>query len=242
MWADERRVKQIIINFLTNALKFTVTGGIFIKTKTKGDMAYISVRDTGIGIKPKNMEKLFTEFCTIAEHQSMNPNGTGLGLYLSQNLAHLMNGEICAKSVYGKGTKFNIKFPIYKSNESDEPLEEIKEEELKITTEKMLKIPDELIITEGTSMKQFIQNDINSTILIVDDNPINCFILGGMIQRHLMNYEKAFNGRQAIELMQEKIARNTNKKPYSLILMDLNMPIMSGIEVLYKLIIGSYST
>ena len=89
-----------------------MTGGITISAKTINGNLQISIKDTGIGIKKEDLPKLFTEFCCLAEHQNINPNGTGLGLYLSRKFAKLMNGSITVKSVYMKGTEFILEFPL----------------------------------------------------------------------------------------------------------------------------------
>jgi len=219
---------------LSNAVKFTQEGGITVKLKNKDGMMQFSVKDTGIGIKREDLKKMFTEFCTISSHQELNPNGTGLGLYLSKKFAQLMNGTIALKSTYGKGSKFTVRIPLGEEALMEEELQEdivpieIPEGVSKhpynksLGVEKALKNSVYLKIASTTSEEE----KGFGTVLIVDDNPMNSFVLGEMVNKHSLNVEKAFNGKEAIDLIREK------KKNYSLILMDINMPIMSGPEVL----------
>ena len=248
MHGDERRVKQIILNILNNAIKFTLTGGITIETKVKENIVKIIIVDTGIGIKEENMPKLFTEFCTISECKLLNPNGTGLGLYLSKQLAQLMKGDIVIKSIYGKGTKVILILPLEEPsmelNITEEPLYKLKQSNSIIGNEFIKnnncclaiydKTPDTMIkpLDEVGSEDEKLSSNLNLTnndILIVEDDPMNAFILKKMIQNYSFNADKATNGKQAVELVKEKAKF---KKFYSLILMDLNMPVMSGLEVL----------
>ena len=99
---------------MSNAVKFTVNGGITIHIKKKSDFIHITIKDTGVGIKQEDLPKLFKEFCSLSNNQEMNPNGTGLGLYLCKKLALLMDGTISVRSIYGQGTKFTLKLPLAK--------------------------------------------------------------------------------------------------------------------------------
>lgn len=227
IYADERRVKQIIINFLSNAVKFTINGGITIKYKAKNNNVYISVKDTGLGIKAEDLPKLFTEFCTIASHQTWNPNGTGLGLYLSRNLAKLMDGDITVKSVHHKGSKFTLQLPLTSNS-----IEENKEVEVNEMENKVDKGGDTVIHVQDLSTQGLMKDGTRNFIaLVVDDSSISSFVISKMIQRYSVNSEKASNGKQAVELVTKKSESNDTIPPYSLIFMDINMPIMSGIEV-----------
>lgn len=233
---------QIILNILSNAIKFTIKGGIVIKTKQRENNAFITIKDTGVGIKSEDIPKLFAEFCTISEHQPMNPNGTGLGLYLSRNLAQLMKGNITVKSVYGKGTKFTIQLPL--DEECKDADKSISNENHSIKENIGLGVDsNETIILSDNNMKPLItRRSENSTtlcsrslsdnfkekvtVLVVDDNVINSFVICKMLHNYSIKADKALNGKEAIELVKVH-----NEKPYALILMDINMPVMSGTEV-----------
>ena len=110
--SDERRTKQVIMNLVSNAVKFTDRGEIEIKVKKKDEEVKVSVADTGIGVKKENMEKLFKQFSRIYVEGKPVTEGTGLGLYLSKKIVDLLGGQIKAKSEFGKGSKFTFTFPL----------------------------------------------------------------------------------------------------------------------------------
>ncbi|MBA7546924.1 Sensor histidine kinase RcsC [subsurface metagenome] len=109
---DERRTKQVIMNLVSNAVKFTDGGEIEIKVKKKEEEVEVSVIDTGIGIKKENMEKLFKQFSRIYAEDKPVTEGTGLGLYLSKKIVDLLGGQIKAESEFGKGSMFTFTFPL----------------------------------------------------------------------------------------------------------------------------------
>ena len=109
--SDERRTKQILVNFVSNAVKFTDRGGIEIKILKKDETVEISVRDTGIGIKKEDVDKLFNAFSRIPNLGKIE-EGTGLGLYLSKKIADLLGGDITAESEFGKGSVFTLTLPL----------------------------------------------------------------------------------------------------------------------------------
>jgi len=111
MKSDERRTKQILVNFISNALKFTDQGEIEVKIVKKDETAVISVRDVGIGMEKEDMGKLFQSFSRIATSGRLT-EGTGLGLYLSKKIAHLLGGDITAESEFGKGSVFTLTLPL----------------------------------------------------------------------------------------------------------------------------------
>jgi len=110
--SDKRRAKQVVMNLVSNAIKFTDKGEIAIKAVKKDDRVEISVADTGIGIRKENMKMLFKQFSRIHVAGMTRVEGTGLGLYLSKKIAALFGGEIEAKSEFGKGSKFTFILPL----------------------------------------------------------------------------------------------------------------------------------
>ena len=108
--SDERRVKQIIVNLVGNAVKFTDKGKIDVKVEKKDKMVEVSVRDTGIGMREEDLDGLFKAFSQI--HVGRTEEGTGLGLYLSKKIADLLGGDISAESEFGKGSKFTFTLPL----------------------------------------------------------------------------------------------------------------------------------
>jgi len=118
--SDERRTKQVFMNLVSNAVKFTDRGEIVIKVAKKDERVEISVRDTGIGIEKKTMNKLFKAFSRIYTKDTLK-EGTGLGLYISRKMANLLGGELSAKSEFGKGSKFTFTLPLkYKEEQRNE--------------------------------------------------------------------------------------------------------------------------
>ncbi len=109
--SDERRVKQVIVNLVGNAVKFTDKGKIDIKADKKDKMVEVSVKDTRIGIRQEDMDKLFGAFSQIPVG-GRTEEGTGLGLYLSKKIADLLGGEILAESKFGKGSTFTVRLPV----------------------------------------------------------------------------------------------------------------------------------
>lgn len=208
-------------------MKFTSKGGITLKAKRKGNMVQVTVKDTGLGIKPESVSKLFNEFCMLGEHRTINPNGTGLGLYLCKKFAKMMKGSIDVKSVYGKGAKFILKLPLAREEKSkgrNKGLEEHKSNAKKNTgTTTIFEIKEqEAPDTIDSNRKS------SKTVLIVDDNTVNAFVVSQMVKRYNVKTEEAANGKIAIDLIKQRGFTD----PYSLILTDINMPIMSGIEVI----------
>jgi signal transduction histidine kinase len=112
MKSDERRVKQIVMNLVSNALKFTEKGQITIRAALQGDQVAVSVSDTGYGIRAEDMPKLFQQFSRIYPEGQPLQEGTGLGLYLSQKLAKILGGEIKAESEFKKGSVFTLTLPL----------------------------------------------------------------------------------------------------------------------------------
>jgi signal transduction histidine kinase len=110
--SDRRRVKQVIMNFVSNAIKFTGKGEIVIKAEEIKGMARVTVSDTGTGIRKKDMKKLFKQFSRIYVSGEPIVEGTGLGLYLSKKIAILLKGNISVESVFGKGSKFIFDLPL----------------------------------------------------------------------------------------------------------------------------------
>ncbi len=110
--SDQRRLEQIIINLLNNAIKFTEKGGVFLKIDYDSSKIRIAVSDTGIGIKSEDLEKLFKPFQQIDTGLARNKEGTGLGLAICQRLVKLLGGEIYVQSEYGKGSTFTVVLPL----------------------------------------------------------------------------------------------------------------------------------
>ncbi len=207
LYGDVQRLKQICVNILTNAIKYTKNGWIEFKISSvqKDDVCrlIISVEDTGIGIKNENIDKLFNKFERIDLEENVTIEGTGLGLAITKKLVDLMNGKIVVQSVFGKGSKFTVCV------------------DQKIVSNPTIKLEETRNLTP-------VINIINKTVLLVDDNKINLKVAEKLLDNYGIKTESVDSGFACIEKIQ-----SGNK--YDLILLDDMMPKMSGVETLKKL-------
>ena len=206
LYGDYTRVKQIILNILTNAVKYTREGYIdfSVSSVRKDDICrlIISVEDSGIGIKQENIPKLFTKFERLDLEKNITIEGTGLGLAITKKLVELMNGTIVVQSIYGKGSKFTIAID-----------QRVVHKEVVVEKREEKKVSE--VHAEGRK------------VLIVDDNKINLKVASRLLENYKLDITTVESGALCID----KVNSNT----YDLILMDDMMPNMSGVETLHKL-------
>lgn len=209
LYGDYTRVKQIILNILTNSVKYTKEGFIDFRVSSliKDDICrlIISVEDSGIGIKQENIPKLFSKFERLDLDKNATIEGTGLGLAITKKLVELMHGTIVVQSVYGKGSKFTISI--------DQGIISREKEVIPKKEEKV--IPKQIDLS-------------SKRILIVDDNKINLKVAARLLESYKAQIECVESGFECLD----KIKKKEN---YDLILMDDMMPKMSGVETLKKL-------
>ena len=209
LYGDHTRVKQVILNILTNAIKYTREGYVDFKVSSivKGDICrlIISVEDSGIGIKQENIPKLFSKFERLDLDKNITIEGTGLGLAITKKLVELMNGKIVVQSIYGKGSKFTIAID-----------QRIVKKQLDKKEEKVEEASSKAIDVSGKK------------VLIVDDNKINLKVASRLLQGYKVITEEVDSGFSCIDKIKAK-------EVYDLILMDDMMPKMSGVETLQKL-------
>lgn len=202
LYGDGTRLKQVILNILTNSVKYTKEGSITFNVsqiqKSNVCRLIISVEDTGIGIKEEKLPKLFSKFERLDVEKSLTTEGTGLGLAITKKLVELMNGKIVVQSVYGQGSKFTICI--------DQII--VKEHHEETNKEEILNLND---------LKDY-------NILLVDDNELNIKVATVLFKKYKFNLDTALSGRECLE----KINQNT----YDLIFLDDRMPRMSGKETL----------
>lgn len=206
LYGDYTRIKQIILNILTNAVKYTREGYIdfSVSSVRKDDICrlIISVEDSGIGIKQENIPKLFTKFERLDLEKNITIEGTGLGLAITKKLVELMNGTIVVQSIYGKGSKFTIAI--------DQRV-----------------VHKEVVVEKSEEKKVSEVHAEGRKVLIVDDNKINLKVASRLLENYRLDITTVESGALCID----KVNSNT----YDLILMDDMMPNMSGVETLHKL-------
>ncbi len=211
LYGDGVRVKQIIINLLTNSAKYTKDGYIDFRINSiqKNNIIrlIISVEDSGIGIKKESIDKLFTKFERLGVEKQTTTEGTGLGLAITKKLVEMMGGKIVVQSIYGKGSIFTISLD-QRMLTNEELTRVMKEKE---TEEKT----DEIIDATGKS------------ILVVDDNMLNLKVAERLLKAYKCNITLVSSGSECLD----KVSNNK----YDLILLDDMMPRMSGTETLQKL-------
>ena len=213
MYGDDGKIKQIILNLLTNAVKYTEMGGFTLtvkvddKTDDRCNLRFI-VKDSGIGIKEEDMDKLFTAYERLDEEKNSGIQGTGLGLDISRRFAELMNGKLWCESVYGEGSEFILTIP------------------QKVVDGTGIGVFDER--DEGPSgpyVPQFIAPDAD--ILVVDDNPMNLTVIKGLLKATKMFVTTAASGEECLE----KIKYGS----FNVVLLDHMMPGMDGLETCAKI-------
>ncbi len=217
LFGDPTRIKQCMVNILTNGIKYTNEGGVDLKVSVKSRtdtqiLLDISVRDTGIGIKSEDIEKLFTAFERIDVSRNRNIEGTGLGMNIVQRLLHMMDSKLKVESEYGKGSEFS--FELYQGIISPEEVGNIDISER--SREKS---------AETDYRESFTAPD--ASVLIVDDSELNLKVAVGLLKNTRINIDTANGAREALELL--------NKKEYDVLLFDHMMPDIDGIELLARL-------
>lgn len=214
LYGDESKIRQIMINLLNNAVKYTKQGTVTLVMDgtVSGDNLdlNIKVKDTGIGIKEENIEKLFLDFERIDLHKNRDIEGTGLGLAIVHRLIKYMGGNIQVSSVYGEGTEFTVSIPQKIINHQ-------KIGEFKAQYEKE---------NESEYLETFVAPD--AQILIVDDHKMNLMVMEGLLKSTEAQVTICESGAECIEHM--------IMKTFDIVFLDHMMPEMNGIETLEKII------
>ncbi len=202
---DSIRIRQILINIFNNAIKFTKEGYVELAVGYKASsaregMLTIKVTDTGIGIKEKDLTKIFESFSQVISTRNREVEGTGLGLAITKQLTDRMNGTIDVQSEYGKGSCFTVTIP-----------QEVPAGDLKIADadKSSAAVDGELVIKDAD-------------ILVVDDNSVNLIIMKGLLEPYGIKPVTVLSGAEAVE--------EAGKHKFDLVFMDHMMPIMDGVE------------
>ena len=216
LFGDEVRIKQILVNLLNNAVKYTPSGsvGLHIESETAGEKSVllkISVSDTGMGIKQEAIPYLFDAFKRVAQEKNRHIEGTGLGLSIVKQLVDLMGGDITVNSVYTQGTTFTV-------NLRQDIVDPKLIGDISITN-------SEIGVVRQKHERRFSAPE--ARILIVDDNEMNLEVEKKLLDDTDMTVDTAQSGAQALE--------KTLLTSYDVILMDHLMPEMDGVECLEKI-------
>ncbi len=198
---DPLRLKQILINIIGNAIKFTNKGTISVQTQIEdmdsGSLLHFVITDSGIGISDENLSVIFEEFVQADNHEGKKYSGTGLGLAIVKKLVELQKGTITVESKLHQGTSISVKIPYLRGD-----IEKIERDDYV-----PLIIPNE--------MQEL-------SVLIADDEEFNRYLLQAILKKWKMKFNEATNGLEAVEL--------SKKTHFDVILMDVRMPRLNGIE------------
>ena len=214
LYGDVGKIKQVLLNLLTNAVKYTEEGGFTLKVKMesktdeKCSLRY-SVKDSGIGVKEEDMEKLFTAYERLDEEKNSSIQGTGLGLNISYRFADLMGGKLWCESVYGEGSEFILTLDQKIIDKT--PMGEFVEHD------------DES--ARGPYIPQFVAPD--AEVLVVDDNPMNLSVIKSLLKATKMFVTTASSGEECLEKLKYG--------SFNIVLLDHMMPGMDGVETMAKI-------
>ena len=224
LYGDKAHMKQILNNLLSNAFKYTEKGEIVFSVKciNQDDTCNLimSVKDTGKGIKSKDINKLFNKFERLDVEMNSTTEGTGLGLAITKNLVEMMGGKINVQSRFGEGSMFMVRIP-QKIITMSEPIKENISN--KVKNQKSIETTN-LNNQDKTNNSKY----KNKKILIVDDNKLNIKVARRALQDFNFEIDECYDG-------QECLNKVTKGNEYDLILMDIMMPNMSGKTAIKKL-------
>ncbi len=214
LYGDETRIKQVITNLLTNAVKYTEKGTVTLCVKPvsidgKSLILSVSVKDTGIGIRPEDMENLFEEYERFEEKRNRRIEGTGLGLSITRQLLELMDSRLTVKSKYGEGSEFG--FELLQGIVDETPVGDLSGR-FKRSAIKKYRV-------------RFTAED--ARILVVDDTPVNLVVVKNLLKKTKIGIDTAKSGQEALMLV--------TQNHYDLIFLDHMMPNMDGPETLAKM-------
>lgn len=208
LYGDEIRIKQILNNIISNAIKYTDNGYVSISIKKESfneDKVTLKfeIKDTGIGIKKEELPTIFNSFQEIDTHKSHTNKGTGLGLNICKELITMMNGDISVESTYGVGSKFT--FTIDQIFNKSEPV---------------------VIVEEDNTGDDYIIEAVEAKVLVVDDNAVNLKVAQGLLKTFGLTVESCKSGRECLSKL-------STVKDFDIIFMDHMMPELDGIETLH---------
>jgi signal transduction histidine kinase/DNA-binding response OmpR family regulator/HPt (histidine-containing phosphotransfer) domain-containing protein len=215
LYGDELRIKQILNNLLSNALKYTEEGEVRLSAgwERRGERAHLmfAVEDTGRGIKGEDMEKLFSEYTQLDAAANRRIEGTGLGLSITQGLAKAMGGTVTVESEYGRGSIFRVALPQGIVDESPIGFEQV---------EKLRSLRSVGERNRGSLVRSYMPY---GRVLVVDDLEMNLDVMLGLLMPYGLKVDTALSGAEAVDLLRRG-------PRYDLVFMDHMMPEMDGVE------------
>ena len=211
---DDLRIKQVLLNLLTNAVKYTDKGQVTLKLSCRAEsgnaVLCYSVKDTGIGMQKEDLDKIYDTFSRFELSRNRNVEGTGLGMSIVQQLLKLMGSELKIQSEYGRGSEFS--FEIVQEIMDEKPLGNFRESLYKASQ-------------SGQSEEVFVSPE--SRIMVVDDNLINLKVFSGLLKNTQMKVTEVDSGMKCLELLR--------KESFDMVFLDHMMPGMDGIETLHAI-------
>lgn len=192
---DVTRIRQVLVNLITNAVKFTEKGSVSVQIESLKGLVTIKVKDTGIGLNAEQLNKIFNAFSQADASTTRKFGGTGLGLYICKRLVEGMKGEINVESRYGVGSTFSFSIP--------------------------LKVGEAESVNEPIS-RQKVSNLSHLKVLVAEDNSVNQMLVKLLFEKLGIKIMIAGTGQEALDLL--------HKQSFDLIFMDIQMPVMDGIE------------
>jgi len=220
--SDHTRLRQILINLVGNAVKFTERGSVRIEVGlVQGGTLEIAVIDTGCGIDPRQITRLFESFTQVQGSVTREHSGTGLGLALSRKLARLLGGEIEVESGLGRGSRFSLRIPAG-------PLDGVR---VLASSEVFdFAVPERAVSASPAT-------ELSGRVLLVEDGPDNQRLISGILRRAGLAVEIASDGARGCEMALLTLAGG---EPYDVILMDMQMPVLDGYAAVQRLRAAGY--
>jgi CheY-like chemotaxis protein len=219
---DATRVRQILLNLMGNAIKFTERGGVRVTVRLAGEGSdatlQIEVADSGIGMTPAQMRRLFRPFQQVDAAITQEYGGTGLGLAMSKRLAGLLGGDISVESEAGRGSAFRLTLPAGPADQ------------LRLVTYSG-EVREPSICPEMASSERPAMTPVCARVLLVEDGPDSCRLIKLMLEKAMANVTVAQNGREAVELALSTLRDDdvsAQKEVFDVIFMDMQMPVMDG--------------
>ena len=214
LFGDDGKIKQVLLNLLSNAVKYTKEGSFTLRMTlegTEGDKCTIhySVSDTGIGVKPEDLERLFKPFERLEEQKNSEIQGTGLGLDISRQFVRLMGGELRCESVYGEGSEFY--FTLVQKIADPKPVGSVTDLSGNYDVEEYIPL--------------FVAPDVH--VLVVDDNEMNLMVIEGLLKQTRVRITTVMSGDECLAKMKEE--------HFDVVLLDHMMPGKDGIETLHEI-------